>query len=412
MTTLYVTVPGSQLVDRHGCFYLVYPQQQLELLPVSECDRIVLFGNCRIHRKTERAIASHRISILLLDRLGNLLGRTDWPDESPPAKYSACQQSRLSAQPPQPPQPPLTKGGQRGGSSDTAESIVRAKLHNQRTVLLRHCRFYVSPTVASAMEILALLAEDLSNVLTIEQLGDRAATADRVYAQALVELLWWGGNGCKSDRLLWQRLGNTLLREAIYDLVRNTGLDPHLGISMGNKVLADDLPLVADFAAELAPLFADSLAVTFSNTSMHYGNGNSASHLANSAIENIAPPSGQSKRQTPHPNYAIASFIANWERQWDTEIIHPRVGTLTYRQCLEFQVREYLAFVLGDLDCYRPMLAIERTVPESRSGGHGSAVSLQSKPMAAPKTYRTTPYIADWCVTARNNTLPVVLINA
>lgn len=367
MTTLYVTEPGSQLIARGETFQIFYRDKRLMAVPVADCERIVLFGNCRMNRQGERLARVRRIPVLLLDSRGLLLGRSDCRDGQS-AKYSALARSRFA---------------DKEFLKITAESIVRAKLHNERILLRNYSRFYFSGAVSSAIEAIALLAEDLPNARTVEQLRDRAATASNFYWQAIAELLPVGlhCNGRKNPLELWLNLGRTLLREAIYSKAIAAGLDPHWGIlhlkdEGGRHVLSEvegrkdelsslplssflphpshGLPLVSDFAAELTPLFADAVAIKML--------------FLGSAYPTIAANNGSSVSRKS----AIEIFIANWEKHLRapfggrcarSQIVHPSAGTVTYRQCLELQMREYVACLLGDDDCYRPLLATEDIAP-------------------------------------------------
>ncbi|MGB3691260.1 MAG: hypothetical protein WA865_11650 [Spirulinaceae cyanobacterium] len=52
----------------------------------------------------------------------------------------------------------------------------------------------------------------------------------------------------------------------------------------------------------------------------------------------------------------LRKFIKAWEAKLDSPIKHLRTGEVTYRHCIELQVKEYLACIMGIREFYRPML--------------------------------------------------------
>jgi CRISPR-associated protein Cas1 len=54
--------------------------------------------------------------------------------------------------------------------------------------------------------------------------------------------------------------------------------------------------------------------------------------------------------------HALKLFLQHWEEKLKTTVNHPHAGEVTYRQCLQLQVQEYLACLLGDVEHYRPLL--------------------------------------------------------
>ena len=95
-----------------------------------------------------------------------------------------------------------------------------------------------------------------------------------------------------------------------------------------------ELPLAWDFAAEFRAPIVDDLVLNFvRNLSKVNGNGNGKKH----------------------PNTILQSFLQHWEGKLRTFVLHPYAGEVTYRQCIDLQVREYVASLLGDVEYYRPL---------------------------------------------------------
>lgn len=51
----------------------------------------------------------------------------------------------------------------------------------------------------------------------------------------------------------------------------------------------------------------------------------------------------------------IQRFLQHWEGKLKTFVLHPYVGEVTYRQCIDLQVREYISSLIGDVEYYRPL---------------------------------------------------------
>lgn len=56
-----------------------------------------------------------------------------------------------------------------------------------------------------------------------------------------------------------------------------------------------------------------------------------------------------------HSHKLMQKFLQHWEGKLRTFVLHPYIGEVTFRQCLDLQVREYLACLLGNVEYYRPL---------------------------------------------------------
>ena len=53
----------------------------------------------------------------------------------------------------------------------------------------------------------------------------------------------------------------------------------------------------------------------------------------------------------------IKIYLKHWEEKLQTEVTHPHTGyKVAYRRCIELQMREYVACLMGEVDVYRPMI--------------------------------------------------------
>jgi CRISPR-associated endonuclease Cas1 len=332
MPTLYVTEPGSYLK--------VYEQQQFQVfhqcrllyeVAVNQVNNLVLFGYSRQSDGAVNCALSHRIPVLFLCPKGTYFGRVE-TEERCPVKYLARQLK--SAQ-----NPDFTRV--------TAESIIRAKLHNFRVLLLRFFHCYPTKASQTALKAMALLIDDLPLADSVEALRGYAQTATTLYWQALASLF----TEAFSFENLPQHpptdpissllnLGYTLLNQNLYSLLQAVGLHSHFG---NLHIHRDHHPaLVADFREEFSTLLVDSLVVKL-------------------MIFQIFTPEDftQSDEQGGVYLYpdAIKKFLTYWEKTLQSEATHLYAGKVNYQQCLEWQVREYVSYLLGDQEFYRPFVS-------------------------------------------------------
>jgi CRISPR-associated protein Cas1 len=135
-------------------------------------------------------------------------------------------------------------------------------------------------------------------------------------------------------------LGYTLLSQQVYSFVQAVGLHTHFG---NLHVPRDNHPaLVSDLMEEFRAQVVDSFV----------------SYLVNKKIltpEDFTPPDERGGVYL-HPD-ALKKFLKHWEEKLQTEVTHPHTGyKVVYRRCIELQVREYIACLMGEVEVYRPMV--------------------------------------------------------
>jgi CRISPR-associated endonuclease Cas1 len=330
MFTLYLTEPGSHLevCDKH---FLVFHQHKLLCkVSVNQVNDIVLFG---YHHQSNVAVnfaLSHRIPVLFLSDTGTYLGRLE-VEERCPVKYLKRQLKYAK-------DPKFTRA--------TVESIVRAKLHNVRVLLLRFSGCHQTTATKTAFDAITRLIDELPLANSVEILRGYAKTATTLYVQALASLF---AEGFCFDMLPQHpptnpissllNLAYILLNQNIYSLLQAVGLHSHFG---NLHVHRDHHPaLVADFMEEFSAIFVDSLIVNWMILQLF-------------TPEDFTQPDKQGAVYLS-PD-AIKKFLTYWEKELQSEVTHLYAGTLNYQQCLKWQVQEYVSCLLGDREFYRPML--------------------------------------------------------
>lgn len=221
-----------------------------------------------------------------------------------------------------------------------AREVIRAKIHNQRVMLMRN-----GDVPDRVLSLLAGFrdatgsARDMTELLGIE--GNAAA----IYFEQFDSMLkqredWkfdWRGRNRRPPRdpvnaLL--SLGYSMLAKELTGVCHAVGLDPFLGFlhqpRYGRPALALDL------MEEFRPLVADSVAISLINRSElgpeDFIRG------ANGTFLNDA---GRKR------------FWEAWFRRLDTEVSHPEFEyKMAYRRMLEVQARQLWRFVRGEAAAY------------------------------------------------------------
>jgi CRISPR-associated endonuclease Cas1 len=135
-------------------------------------------------------------------------------------------------------------------------------------------------------------------------------------------------------------LGYTLLSQNVHSFVQAIGLHTHFG---NLHVPRDNHPaLVSDLVEEFRAQLVDSLVA----------------YLVNKKIftpEDFTPPDERGGVYL-HPD-ALKKFLKHWEEKLQSQLTHPHTGyKVSFRRCLELQVREYISCLTGEVPVYRPMI--------------------------------------------------------
>ncbi|PLZ93445.1 CRISPR-associated endonuclease Cas1 [Fischerella thermalis CCMEE 5198] len=321
MSTIYITEPEANFQVKHHYLKVFHQQKQCVSLRISNVSQIIIFGNIKLPNDVVKAVVAHQIPVLYLTTNGQFIGRLENPAQRQ-YKYQTPQRQRA-----------------RNAEFNyaTAESIIWAKLHNQHTFMQSWTRYYADHTTQRALNYLTLLIDNLSLAKSVDQLREYSEEADQVYYNAVTSLLQFH-DSC--SRFQEQRisglfnLGHQLLHQYIYTLLDTAGLHPDYAILHRN--VHHELPLAWDFTDEFRTAIVDDLVLNFARNFPHTnGNGN-----------------GNGKGQ---PRNILQRFLQHWESKLKTFVLHPYGREVSYRQCMDLQVREYLACLLGDVEYYRPL---------------------------------------------------------
>ncbi len=226
------------------------------------------------------------------------------------------------------------------------ESLLRAKLHNSRLLLLHLNSSQHLRIVERAINSLANLLEELPSATTRKGFWKFGAASVKIYFQALSYLLPESFNfkgrsanlaGDRINNLL--ELGYALLSQNLYACVQKFGLHPDFGNL--HHTCENHTPLVCDLMEQFRAPIVESLVVDLVNRK----------HLTAGDFF----PAGDRGGWHLNPG-ALREFLLHWESKLQSPTTHLNAGKISYRQCLELQVKEYLACVQGERDFYRSLL--------------------------------------------------------
>ncbi|MBD2409198.1 CRISPR-associated endonuclease Cas1 [Nostoc calcicola FACHB-3891] len=336
MSTLYVTDQGAYLSVKNQQLQVFFQQEIKIKLPANSVSEIVLFGSCNVSHGAVSMCLKRRIPVMYLSQTGRYFGRLQ-VDNNARVEYLTRQvESSLNSE----------------FIRKQAEAIVWTKINNSWILLMRLSRrrdfAEISATpVFKAIDDLDTLMDKLFFAETMDALRGYEGKAATIYFQALGSLF-------SSPFKFEQRtkrpptdpinsmlsLGYTLLSQNVFSCVQAEGLHTHFG---NLHVPRDNHPaLVSDLVEEWRAQLVDSLVCYLVNYQIF-------------TFDDFTPPDERGGVYFQY--HALKKFLKHWEEKLQSELTHPHTGQkVTFRRCLELQVREYISCLMGEVQLYRPMI--------------------------------------------------------
>ncbi len=318
MSTIYITEQDAEIQVQHHYLKVFHQQKQCISLRINNVSQIIIFGNIKLPKQIIQAVVAHQIPVLYITPFGEIIGRLENTSQRQ-YKYLISQRQWIR-------NVKLKRA--------TAESMIWAKLHNQHTFLQSWTRHHNNYITERALNYLTLLMDNLPIATSLIELREYSQEADLIYDNAVSSILNFHNSSSHINQHVnkFLHLGYELLHQYIYTLLDSAGLHPNYGILSDNS--DHELPLAWDFVGEFRSPIVDDLVLNFvRNFSYPHGNRNEKS---------------QSRTILQH-------FLQHWEAKLRTFVLHPYAGEVSYRQCMDLQVREYIACLLGDVEYYRPL---------------------------------------------------------
>jgi CRISP-associated protein Cas1 len=321
---LVVQTPGAQIGQRGDELLVSVKGEDVRKLPGQQVRAIYCYGAVQITAQAVSTCLELGIDVSYFSPAGRFLGMLGGlPASGVDARRG---QYRLFEMP--------------GVRLQLAREVIRAKIHNQRVMLMRNGD--VPDRVTSLMASFrdsTESARDLTALLGVE--GSAAA----LYFEQFESMLkqrddWkfdWRGRNRRPPRdpvnaLL--SLGYSMLAKELTGVCHSVGLDPFLGFMHQPRYGRPALAL--DLMEEFRPLIADSVAISLINRG-ELG----PEDFIKSANGMFLTDKGR------------RPFWEAWFRRLDTEVSHPEFSyKMAYRRMLEVQARQLWRFVRGEALTY------------------------------------------------------------
>ncbi|MFL5658970.1 MAG: type I-D CRISPR-associated endonuclease Cas1d [Ktedonobacteraceae bacterium] len=363
MPTLYLTEDYALVRrDTEDCLLVQIPERRAkdgatpsparkERIPLIKIDEVVVLGEVTLTASALHLLLERDIEITFLGHYGQFKGRL-----SPPfSKNAILRMAQYRAH------QDMAK------RCELARRFVIGKLTNQRTMLLRYQRRQSDPEMRQVIEQMATLLRQLA-ALSLDQapVAHRLTGGDnRIAGTPLETILGMEGAGSAayfrcfgkllSDPRQWPfpgrvkrpptdpvnsllSFGYALLTNKVASAVQLVGFDHFVGYLHSSFYGRPALAL--DLVEEFRPIVVDSTVLTLLNKRMLT--------LDDFVVELGAYRLKDERRKV---------FFTHFEERLNEEVIHPLFGyKVTYRRCLELQVRLLAKVLTGEIDEYPPLL--------------------------------------------------------
>jgi len=331
MSTLYVLEDGALLRKEGGQVVVVGAKAGVLLkMPLEQVEEIVVVGNATVTAPLVEELLSRGIGICYFSRSGQFLGRlVPETSKNVPLRFA---QFRAASDP----QKALC----------IAKGIVRGKILNQRTLLMRAAREGVSG-LAGTVEDLKHLAERAGRAQNLDELRGLEGAASAHYFREWPKLIRQVGfrfpgrvRRPPTDPVnAMLSFGYTLLANTVYAACQVVGFDPYVGFLHMDRYGRP--ALVLDLMEELRPVLVDSLVLALINRGQ----------VGPEGFEEGLGGGCRMSRAT------LRTFLAAWEDRRRTFVRHPLFDQeIPYFRVPELQARILAKVLLGELEEYVPFL--------------------------------------------------------
>jgi len=320
---LVVQKPGSQVGQRGGEFVVTVQGEVVRKLPLHQVRAIYLYGAVQLTAQAAESSLEHGIDVAYFAASGRFLGLLrGLPMSGVDARLG---QVRLFTEP--------------FFRLRLSRECIRAKIHNQRVMLMRN-----GEVPDRVLRLMAEARDATDDARDIAELMGCEGAAANLYFEQFASMLkgaeWrfdFQGRNRRPPRdplNAMLSLGYSILAKELAGVCHAVGLDPFLGFMHQPRYGRPALAL--DMMEEFRPLIADSVAISLVNR----GEIDPGDFIksANGTFLNE-----QGRRR----------FWEAWFRRMDSEVSHPEFGyKMSYRRMLEVQARQLWRVARGDSPVY------------------------------------------------------------
>jgi CRISPR-associated protein Cas1 len=321
---LVVQTPGAQIGQRGDQLVVSVKGEETRKLPGQQVRAIYCFGAVQITAQAVETCLELGIDVSYFSPAGRFLGLLRGLLAS--GVDARRGQYRLFELP--------------GVRLQLAREVIRAKIHNQRVMLMRN-----GEVPDRVVDLLANFRDAAESARGLTELLGIEGSAAALYFEQFESMLkqregWkfdWRGRNRRPPRdpvnaLL--SLGYSMLAKELTGVCHAVGLDPFLGFMHQPRYGRPALAL--DLMEEFRPLVADSVAISLINRG------------------ELGPEDFiRSANGTFLNDRGRKPFWEGWFRRLDTEVSHPEFSyKMAYRRMLEVQARQLWRFVRGEALTY------------------------------------------------------------
>jgi CRISPR-associated protein Cas1 len=332
MPVLYLIEQGARLHKEGELFTVTKDDKVLKKIHAVEVEQIILFGNISMTTPVINYVLENGIDCTFCNSYGKFHGRL----VSDTSRFGMLRLKQMEM---------MLNADYR---LNIAKSIVKGKLHNQRTLMLRYRRKENLPELHQTLQSLEDALNQIYDCNSYESLRGIEGSAAAAYYRAFKNIL-------KQDFGFVTRVrrpptdpvnsllsfGYTLLIYAFHSAISVVGLDPYLGIFHATEQSRPNLAL--DMVEEFRPIIVDSMVLWLIN-----------SKVMTIADFKIPQKSGEMVVITDE---GIKKLIHYYEMKVQSKIFHPAInGQTSYRRCFELQVRQLAKTFLNQDFEYNPLL--------------------------------------------------------
>ncbi len=331
MSALYVLEDGA-ILRKDGDQVVVVSAKAgvLMKMPLEQVEEIVVVGNTTVTAPLVHELLARAIGVTYFSRRGEFLGKLiAGTSKNVPLRWA---QFQAAADP------------QR--SLRLAKSMVRGKLLNQRTLLMRAARAGVSD-LASAVADLRALAERVERAQSLEELRGLEGAGSARYFKEWPKLL--GKVGFRFPGRVRRpptdpvnamlSFGYVLLSSMVFASCHVVGFDPYVGFLHMDRYGRP--ALVLDLMEELRPVLVDSLVLALINRGQVEPEGFEYSLGGGCHMSRVT----------------LRTFLQAWEERRRTLVRHHLFNQeVPYFRVPELQARVLAKVLLGEAAEYVPFL--------------------------------------------------------
>jgi len=318
MATLYLTTQGAKLHKKSRRLLVSKDGEEIQSIPLIKVEQVQIFGNIAITAPALTWLMTENIDVIFSTQHGKYRGRVVGTS-SGHSKLRRLQYRRVDS--------PLF-------AANTARAIVKAKLHNSRTLLQRYQRKLDKPELQTAINRLAEIIARAERSQTVNSLRGSEGIGAAVYFQAFQHLFKYPEFrfGKRTRRPptdptnVLLSFGYTLLAHQIESAVEMVGLDPHLGTLHADAYNRPSMAL--DVMEEFRSIIVDSVVLRCINSQLI-------------TLKNFSEQKQNPDRPILLDEAGRHRFIQEFENRLAITFTHPARGEkVTYRRCFELQARD------------------------------------------------------------------------